>query len=241
MIQTYSVYPTNQPTHPRTHPLPPTSSRSLTPHSPSSGLTSIDAARLRGKLAAIGLEVESTAVILAHPSADGLATYIMEKSSGGDGGVTGIRFELNSSDVEDAACVLDAPLPTAAVWAITMINFFLAIILSYGVPLCAGTVMLWHVNELGACRGKGTFRYFPFKDRVCGCDKDQWGGMFYVMAALPCVLILLMLLTLFVVWSVKWVVIGRYGRAVWSCSMVVQYHWATHHRLQHRTRPPFSR
>ena len=216
MIQTYPVYPTNQPTHPRTHPLPPTSSRSLTPHSPSSGLTSIDAARLRGKLSAIGLEVESTAVILAHPSADGLATY-MEKSSSGAEGVSGRRFELNSSDVEDAACVLDAPLPTAAVWAITLINFFLAIILSYGVPLCAGTAMLWYANELGACRGKGTFRYFPFKDRVCGCDKDQWGGMFYVMAALPCVLILLMLLTLFVVWSVKWVVIGRYER------MVVQY------------------
>lgn len=148
-------------------------------------------------------------MLLAHPSADGLAAYL-EKSSSGSGGITGDRFKLNSSEVEDAARVLDTPLPAAAVWAITLINFFLALLLSYGVPLCAGTAVLWYVHELGACRGKGTFNYFPFKDRICGCDKDQWGGMLYVMAALPCVLILLMLLTLFVVWAVKWVVIGRY-------------------------------
>jgi len=167
------------------------------------GLTSIDAALLRRKLNEKGIEIDGTATILRHGTVRGLATHLIGSD---EQHADQKAAKLDVKDVAGTAAV-DTPLPRFAVWVLTALGFVLATMLTYAMPIILWVIELSVVHQWGSC---------SWKSAECGADYNPWLGFLYNVLFTPLVLMGLFVLELFMVWCVKWTVIGRYRSGVYS-------------------------
>merc|ERR1712166_1430144 len=167
------------------------------------GLTSIDAALLRRKLNEKGIEIDGTATILRHGTVRGLATHLIGSD---EQHADQKAAKLDVKDVAGTSAV-DTPLPRFAVWVLTALGFVLATMLTYAMPIILWVIELSVVHQWGSC---------SWKSAECGADSNPWLGFLYNVLFTPLVLMGLFVLELFMVWCVKWTVIGRYRSGVYS-------------------------
>jgi hypothetical protein len=166
------------------------------------GLTSIDAALLRRKLAEQGIEVDGTATILRNGTVRSLANHLLQ-SNGSDAEQKAEK--LNLSDVSGQEPE-DRPLPRVLVWALTGLGFIVAAMLTYVIPIVLWVIVLSAVHRWGSC---------DWASPACA-SPNPWSGFWYNVLFTPAVLVGLFAIELFIVWAVKWTVVGRYRTGAYS-------------------------
>jgi len=181
------------------------------------GLTSIDAALLRRKLDEQGIEIDGTATILRHGTVRSLAKHL-NVINGTHGSSQKEDMKLGLADVTLSAeqQPIDKPLPFWLVWLITGLGFFVAAMLTYAVPVAFWVIELSAVHQWGSC---------DWKSDECGDAHDPWRGFAWNVLFTPLMLIALFILELFMVWTVKWMVVGRYRTGAYSLNGPMYLRW----------------
>jgi len=182
------------------------------------GLTSIDAALLRRKLDEQGIEIDGTATILRHGTVRALAQHLNGNSANQGNSLQKEALKLSLADVTLGAEQQpnDKPLPFWLVWLITGFGFFVAAMLTYALPVAFWVIKLSAVHQWGSC---------DWKSDECGDAYDPWRGFAWNVLFTPLMLMGLFVLELFMVWAVKWTVVGRYRTGAYSINGSMYLRW----------------